>query len=253
MSEFAVITGASSGIGLELARVFKEHDFDLLLAAEDERIHQVASELGARAVQVDLATREGVEELARSIDRPLDAIALNAGVGVGGPFVETSFEDERKMIELNVVGTVHLAKLVLPRMVERGAGRLLFTASMAATMPAAFTAVYGGTKAFVLMFAEAIRNELKDTGVSVTAFMPGPTETEFFERAGMMDTPVGEKDKDDPAQVARKGFEAMMRGEDATVVGSLMTRLQGRMNEVLPEKAKAQAHRKLAEPESHQS
>jgi uncharacterized protein len=238
MSEFAVITGASSGIGLELARVFKEHDFDLLLAAEDERIHQVASELGARAVQVDLATREGVEELARSIDRPL---------------VETSFEDERKMIELNVVGTVHLAKLVLPRMVERGAGRLLFTASMAATMPAAFTAVYGGTKAFVLMFAEAIRNELKDTGVSVTAFMPGPTETEFFERAGMMDTPVGEKDKDDPAQVARQGFEAMMRGEDATVVGSLMTRLQGRMNEVLPEKAKAQAHRKLAEPESHQS
>jgi short-subunit dehydrogenase len=250
MTQFAVVTGASSGIGLELARVFAENDFELLLAAEDDRIHTVASELGARAVQVDLATTEGVEELARAIDRPLDAIAINAGVGVGGPFVETSFEDELNMIRLNVIGTVQLAKLVLPQMVSRGEGRVLFTASIASTMPATYTAVYGATKAFVLSFSEAVRAELKDTGVTTTALMPGPTETEFFERADMLDTKVGQDDKDDPAQVARQGFEAMMAGKDAVVGGSLKTRVQGRMNELLPEALKARAHGKMAQPES---
>jgi short-subunit dehydrogenase len=253
---FAVVTGASSGIGLELAKQFAEHGFDVLVAAEDAGISDAASALRgygveARAVQVDLARYEGVEELAAHIDRPIDAIALNAGVGVGGDFRETDLDAELRLIRLNVDSVVHLTKRVLPSMTARGEGRLLYTASIASTMPAPFEAVYGASKAFVLSFAEAIRNEVKDTGVTVTALMPGPTETEFFARADMLDTKVGADDsKDDPALVARQGFEALMKGDDAVVAGTLSTRLQGRINELLPETVKAAMHRRMSEPGS---
>jgi short-subunit dehydrogenase len=211
----AVVTGASSGIGLELARQFAEHDFDLIIAAEDADIAAAAQELqdlgaAVEAVQVDLATPAGVQELHRHIvaaGRPVDAIALNAGVGAGGAFAtDTALEDELRIVDLNVRSTVHLAKLVIRDMVARGAGRMLFTSSIASTMPGSFQAVYNASKSFVQSFALALRNELKDTGVTVTSLMPGPTETEFFERADMLDTKVGSSDKDDPADVARDGW-----------------------------------------------
>jgi uncharacterized protein len=256
----ALVTGASSGIGLELAKILAENDFDLILAAEDEAIAAAGDEcrdLGAAvdAVRVDLAAHEGVEELHRHVraaGRPLGVAALNAGIGAGGAFAtDTELEKELRLIDLNVRSTVHLAKLVLPPMVDRGEGRLLFTSSIASTMPGSFQAVYNASKSFVQSFALAIRNELKDTGVTVTSLMPGPTETEFFERADMLDTKVGASDgKDDPADVARDGFEAMMEGKERVVSASLSTKLQGRGSRLLPDSAKAAMHRRMAEPGS---
>jgi uncharacterized protein len=256
--QLAVVTGASSGIGLELAREFAEHDFDLLIAAEDSKIKVAADSLRAHGgtvqpVQVNLATREGVEELYRQIQqagRPVDAIAINAGVGVGGPFIDTDLEAELRLINLNVTSVVQLSKHVLRDMVSRGQGRVLYTSSIAAEMPAPYEAVYGASKAFELSFAEALRNELKDTGVTITALQPGPTDTNFFSRAGMEDTKVGAGKKDDPAEVARQGFEALMAGKDHVVAGSVKNRIQSAVAQVTPETAKAAAHRKLSEPGS---
>ena len=203
---------------------------------------------------MDLAGYDGVEQLYARIQsggRPIDAIAINAGVGVGGDFTHgTDLKEELNLINLNVVSTVHLAKRVLPDMTARGSGRVLFTASIAAIMPAPFEAVYGASKAFVLSFSQALRNELKDSGVSVTALMPGPTETEFFHRADMDDTHVGVSKKDDPDDVARQGFEALMAGKDKIIAGSLKTKIQGNASQVLPDAVTAAQHRAMAEPGS---
>jgi uncharacterized protein len=251
---FAVVTGASSGIGFELARLLSEDGFELIVAAEDDDIVTAARELGeADAVQVDLST-DGVRELHRRLEatgRPVDALVLNAGIGAGGAFVDdTDLADELRLIDLNVRSTVHLAKLVLPRMVERGEGRVLITSSIASTMPGSFQAVYNASKSFVQSFGLALREELKDTGVTVTSLMPGPTDTEFFERADMLDTKVGAGDKDDPAKVARDGFEAMMAGKERVVSASLSTKLQGRGSRFIPDRVKARMHRRMAEPGS---
>jgi uncharacterized protein len=253
----AVVTGASSGIGLELAKQFAQNGFDLLVVAEDEAISSAASDLesmGARvqSTQADLATYDGVEKLVTLIDaagRPVDAIALNAGVGAGGEFVAgTKLEDELQVIDLNVKSVVHLAKRVLPNMVSRGEGRVLFTSSIASTMPGPYHAVYNASKSFVQSFAEAIRYELKDTGVTVTALMPGVTDTEFFERADMEDTKAGSGSKDDPAQVAEQGFKAMMAGDEKVVAGSVKNKVQAKMGAVTPDSAKAAMAAKLHEP-----
>ena len=211
-SGLAVVTGASSGIGFELARQFAEHGFDLIVVAEDESIGGAADELRdlrveVVPVQVDLTRAADVDRLwerVRARGRPLAAIAINAGVGVGGPFVDNDLEDELRLIDLNVVSVVRLAKYAVRDMVSRGSGRILLTSSIAAEAPAPFLAVYGASRAFVQSFAEALHYELKDTGVTVTALQPGPTDTNFFERV---------EEKDDPAEVARQGFEAMMAGE----------------------------------------
>ncbi len=256
---FAVVTGASSGIGFELGRQFAKNGYDLLIAAENPEIATAArllAEEGAtvQPIRVDLATYEGVEELYAAIqqtDRPVDAIALNAGVGHGGDFATgTDLKEEFNIIDLNVTSTVHLAKRVLPAMVERGEGKVLFTSSVAATMPGSFQAVYNASKAFVLSFAEAVRNELKDTGVTVTALMPGPTDTNFFARAGMQETKVGAGEKDDPAQVAEQGFKALMEGDDHVVAGSMKNKMQVLAGKLLPDTMKAEMHRDLAEPGS---
>src|SRR4051812_1060156 len=205
-TRFAVVTGASSGIGLELAKQFAQHGFDLLVTAEDAELDAAVQELrglgvGVESVRADLAKPEGVETVAGAIERsgrPVDAIALNAGRGAGGEFVGgTPLEDELEIVDLNCRSTVHLAKLVLPAMVQRGEGRVLITSSIASTMPGTYQAVYNASKSFTQAFALAIREELADTGVTVTSLMPGPTETEFFERADMLDTKVGSGSKDD--------------------------------------------------------
>jgi len=255
----AVVTGASSGIGYELARQFADHGYDLVIAAENPEIEQAAASLrrdgetAVQPVQVDLATYEGVEQLHAAITqtgRDVDAIAINAGRGIGGDFTrDTELRDELNVIDLNVTSTVHLAKRVLPEMARRGQGRVLFTSSIAATMPGSFQAVYNASKAFVQSFAEAVRNELKDTGVTVTALMPGPTDTEFFSRAEMEDTKVGAGKKDDPATVAEQGFQALMRGDDHVVAG-MKNKVQVAAARVTPDTMKAEQHRKMAEPGS---
>jgi short-subunit dehydrogenase len=250
----ALVTGASSGIGLELSKQFAQNGFDLVLCAEDAGLGAAAAQLvgaNVRTVQVDLSTYEGVEQLWAAVQeggRPLAAAALNAGVGQGGAFVDTILADELEIIDLNVTSTVHLAKLVLKDMVTRNEGRVLFTSSIASTMPGSFQAVYNASKSFIQSFVQALQNELKDTEVSLTSLMPGPTDTEFFHRADMDDTVVGQGKKDDPAQVAEQGFKALMKGEDKLVAGSLKTKVQGAANNVLPDKLKAAAHRVMAEP-----
>jgi short-subunit dehydrogenase len=258
---FAVVTGASSGIGFELARVFAENGYDLLITAEDEELEPAQRELNqmtasVESVRLDLSKGEGVERLYERIQattRPVDAIALNAGIGAGGAFAtETDLSKELRLIDLNVRSTVHLCKLVLADMVARGEGRILFTSSIASTMPGAFQAVYNASKSFVQSFALAIRNELKDSGVTVTSLMPGPTETEFFERANLEDTKIGAEEKDDAGEVARQGFEALMAGEEKVVGGSFKNKVQTIAGKVIPDSKKAEMHRGMAEPRSAQ-
>jgi short-subunit dehydrogenase len=255
--QLAVVTGASSGIGYELAKVLAEEGFDLIVAAEDEELEPAARELNqigrsVQAVRVDLSKPEGVEELYEKMTangRPVDVLALNAGIGAGGDFArETSLAKELRLIDLNVRSTVHLCKLVLAEMVERNEGRILFTSSIASTMPGAYQAVYNASKSFVQSFAEAIRNELKETEVTITSLMPGPTETEFFERAHMEDTPIGEEEKDDPVEVARQGYEALMAGKQKVVGGSLKNKVQSAVAGIIPDSVKAEMHRKMAKP-----
>jgi uncharacterized protein len=231
----------------------------VVLVAEDGGLEAVAAQLRAttgadvRTLQADLATYDGVEQAYAAVvadGRPVAAAALNAGVGLGGAFVDTDLDRELAMIDLNVKGTVHLAKRLLGPMVAQDAGRILITSSIASTMPGSFQSVYNATKSFLQSWAEALQNELKDTKVVVTSLMPGPTDTNFFHRAGMDDTKVGQSSsKDDPAQVAEQGFKALMDGDDKLVAGSATTKLTGVANKVLPDKLKAAAHRQMAEPQ----
>ncbi len=211
--------------------------------------------MNVETIAVNLAEHDGVHQLYAKIQaagRPVDAIAINAGVGVGGDFRETDLDEELNLINLNVVSTVHLAKHIVQDMAARGSGRILFTASVASLMPAPFEAVYGASKAFIFSFSEALRNELKDTGVTVTALLPGPTETNFFHRADMDDTMVGTSKKDDPADVAKDGFEALMAGKDKVIAGSLKTKVQGVTAELIPPTVSTEMHRKMSEPGSGQ-
>jgi uncharacterized protein len=255
----AVVTGASSGIGNELAKQFAQHGFDLLIVSNSPKISEAERELRSLGaditrVQLDLSTYEGVEELHNKINsngRPVDSIAINAGVGVSGDFArDTDLNTELTLINLNVKSPVHLTKRIVKNMVARGHGRILFTSSIAGTMPAPFEAVYGASKAFLSSFAQAIRNELKDTGVTVTALMPGATETGFFRRAGMEDTKLGVSEKDDAAEVAQEGFEALMAGKDHVVAGSFKNKVQAAAGHSLPDPMVAEMHRKQSEPGS---
>lgn len=255
----ALVTGASSGIGLELAKQFAGHGYDLIVAAEDVELDDAVDQLrgfgGAVApVSVDLTRRADVERLVaavRGAGRPLDAAALNAGVGHGGAFAETDLEAELGIVELNCTSTVHLAKRVVQDMVVRSEGRILFTSSVASQAPEPFQAVYGASKAFVQSLAMALREELKDSGVSVTALLPGPTDTEFFDRAEMTDTKLGASDKkDDPAQVARQGFDGLMKGEASVFAGSLASKAMGRLSAVTPAPLANKMKRPMTEPGS---
>jgi uncharacterized protein len=197
---------------------------------------------------------EKLHEAIKETGRPVDAIALNAGIGEGGDFTkDTDLDQELQLVDLNVRSTVHLSKLVLPEMVRRGRGRVLYTSSIASTMPGTYQAVYNASKSFVQSFALAVRRELKGTGVSVTSLMPGPTDTNFFERAHMQDTRVGSSGKDDPAEVAQQGFEALMKGKERVVAGSLTNRIMAYGGRFVPDRAKAEVHRLMAQPGSARS
>lgn len=254
----AVVTGASSGIGYELAKVFAEHGFDLLVVAEDDGIAEAGAafrQLGGEVevLQTDLSRYEGVEELyakIKDLGKSVDSVALNAGVGVSGEFSETSLERELELIDLNIVSTLHLTKRLLPDMLAQGHGRLLFTSSIAGEMPGPYYAVYAASKAFVQSFAEALRYEVKDRGIVVTALQPGPTDTNFFARADMLDTKAGQAKKDSPADVARDGFQALMDGKDHVVAGSFMNKMQVAAGKMMTEQQGAAVHAQQIKPGS---
>ena len=253
--KFAIVTGASTGIGYELARCCAIDGFDLLVAADEPEINQAAEDfrkLGVEveAIEADLATVEGVDRLyAASKGRSVDVLLANAGRGLGGAFLDQNFEDVRHVIDTNITGTIYLAQKVGNDMRARGEGRILFTGSIAGFTPGSFNAAYNGTKAFVDSFSFALRNELKDSGVTVTCLMPGATETEFFERAGMLDTKIGQSEKDSPVDVARVGFEAMISGA-GDVVSGFKNKVMSAAALVTPSDVLAEQHRKKAEPGS---
>src|SRR5438067_6132324 len=251
----AVITGASSGIGYYLAKECAENGFDLLIAADDPKINDVANDFRALgilvdAIESDLATTQGVDELVFAINgRPVKALLANAGHGLGHAFLDQDFEEARHVIDTNVTGTVYLIHKIARDMRTRGRGRILFTGSIAGFMPGTYQAVYNATKAFIDSFSFALRAELKDSGVSVTCLMPGATDTDFFARADILDTKVGTGEKDDLAEVAKAGFKAMMEGKGDVVTG-LKNKLSTMAAAITPSGMLAEEHRKMAEPGS---
>lgn len=257
--KLAVVTGASSGIGYNLAKVFAENSYDLIVVAEDEHINAVASDLHSSGavqvtpIQADLATFEGCDKFWDAVEatgRKVDAIALNAGIGVGGLFVDTDLAKEINLIRLNVESTVHIAKHAVRKMVAQKDGRILITSSIAGEMVAPKEAVYAASKAFDLSFGKSLRYELKDTGVSVTILQPGPTDTHFFDRADLGNTKVGTKGKheSEPYDVAKQGFKALMDGDEHVYSASLKTKIEGTMLGAVPDAAVARMHEKMTEP-----
>ena len=251
----AMVTGASTGIGYELAILCAKEGFDLIVVADEPQIEEAAKQFqnyGAqvKAVQADLATREGVDKFYDAAQgRAVDALLANAGHGLGGSFLDLDFDDVKHVIDTNCTGTVYLIQKIGRDMRSRGQGRILITGSIAGYTPGTYNAVYNASKAFIDSFSFALRAELKDSGVTVTCLMPGATETEFFERAGMEDTKIGQSKKDDPVDVAKVGFEAMMEGE-GDVVSGFKNKVMSTVASVTPSSVLAEQHRKKAEPGS---
>jgi short-subunit dehydrogenase len=251
----AVVTGASSGIGYELARCCAQNGYDLLIVADEPEIEQAAARLretgaSVEAVEADLATQAGVDELYAAIGgRSVGALLANAGRGLGHAFLDQEFDDIKHVIDTNVTGTLYLIHRVGRDMRAQGSGRILITGSIAGFMPGTYQAVYNGTKALLDSFAFALRAELKDSGVTVTCLMPGATETEFFERADLLDTKVGASKKQPADEVAKQGFEAMQKG-DGDVVTGWNNKLRQAISLITPSGALAEMHRKMAEPGS---
>ena len=249
----AVVTGASAGIGRALAELCARDGFDLVVAADRPEIVTAAAALRetgttVKAVQADLATLEGVDQLYDATEgRAVDALIANAGHGLGHGFLDQEFDAVRHVIDTNITGTLYLIQRVGRDMRARGRGRILITGSVAGFIPGTYQAVYNGTKAFIDSFSFALRAELKDSGVTVTCLMPGPTDTDFFERAEMTDTRVAQGAKDDPVDVARAGFEAMKRG-DADVVAGWKNKIQTTVANLTPAGVLAEQHRRMAEP-----
>jgi short-subunit dehydrogenase len=240
-------------------RLAAEDGYDLVIAADEASIIEAKSGLeqhGGRvdALQVDLSTTQGVDELLALVgEREVDALMANAGRGLGHGFLDQNWDEARFVIDTNIIGTVYLIQKVARDMRQRDRGKILITGSIAGLMPGSFQAVYNGTKAFLDSFAWALRNELKDTGVTVSCLMPGATGTEFFERADMLDTKIGsDPKKADPADVAKVGYRAMLRGEGDVVAG-FKNKLQAAVAAVTPQSVLAEQHRKMAEPGSGNS
>lgn len=239
----ALITGASSGIGLELAKLFAANNYHLIIISDNRaKLEAAAKELsGARHIDIieaDLSHPEGPVKVYNEVYQlglHPDVLVNNAGVGVYGDFArDTSLEEEMAMIQLNVNAVVHMTKLFVPDMVKRGSGRVLITASIASLTSTPMAAVYGATKAFDYAFAQGLRDELKETGVTVTALLPGPTDTNWFDRAGAGDTKIANGNLADPAVVAKAGYDALMSGDDH-VVAPFKDKVQAVLSHVMPD------------------
>jgi len=255
LRSLAVVTGASSGIGRELARLAAQDGHDLVIVADQGDLAGAAASFRAAGanvemVEADLSTSFGVDKLLQAVGgRPVDVLVANAGHGLGHGFLDKPFAESKHVIDTNITGTLDVLYRIGSAMRQRGQGRILITGSIAGLMPGSFQAVYNGTKAFIDSFSYALRNELKDTGVTITCLMPGATDTHFFERADMLDTKVGTDEKAAPADVAKEGWEAMKSG-DAHVVTGWKNKVAATLSHLTPDSVLAQQHRKMAEPGS---
>ena len=255
--KFAIITGASTGIGFELATLAAKDGYDILVVADEPLIDAAAADFKqfgteVSSVEADLSTIEGVDALLAAAEgRRIDILCANAGHGLGHAFLDQDVAKWRHVVDTNITGTAYLLQKVLAPMVARNEGKVLVTGSIAGYIPGSFQAVYNGTKSFVDSFVAALQNEIKDAdGVTLTNLMPGPVETEFFARGEMLDTSVGASDsKSDPADVARDGWDALMAGK-ASVVSGWKNKIQSAMANVTPNAILAEQHRKMAEPGS---
>jgi uncharacterized protein len=255
--KLAIVTGASSGIGLELAKLAAQDGFDLIVAADTPFVEAgpALKNLGTdvREIEADLSTKQGVDQLLAAVgDRPVDVLVANAGHGLGHGFLDQSPDEWMHVINTDVTGTLLLVQPVVQKMVERGEGRVLMTGSIAGHLSGAFQAVYNGSKAFIDSFAAALNEEIRDSGVTVTCLKPGATETNFFHRAELDDTKVGQAKKDDPADVAKAGWEAMNKGEPAVIYG-LKNKMQVAAAGMMTDATTAKLHRAQAEPGSGDS
>jgi len=253
--KLAIVTGASTGIGFELAHIAAREGYDLLVVADEPLIDAAAGDIQKYGTQVtsveaDLSTIEGNDKLlAAANGRPIDLLLANAGRGLGHAFLDQAVADWRFVIDTNVLGTTYLLHKVGRQMRERNAGKILITGSIAGLMPGSYQAVYNATKAYLDSFSYALREELRDTEITVTVLMPGATETEFFDRADMLDTKVGTAEKADPAKVAKDGWDAMMSGA-GHVVSGWDNKLRAAISHITPDSMLAKMHTGMAEPGS---
>jgi short-subunit dehydrogenase len=242
----ALITGATSGIGKELAKLFAKDGYYIIVVSRNQQeLDSTASELRALGTEVstiakDLSDMEQAKALCTEINTPIDVLVNDAGQGVYGLFTENELERELGIIHLNICATVILTKHFAKKMAARGEGKILNLGSVAGKLPGPWQAVYHATKAFVLSFTTAVREEMKDSGVTFTALMPGVTDTDFFNKAGMNDSKVVQ-DKEamaDPADVAKEGYEALMAGKDRVIAG-LKNSLEVHAANLMPDSAVA--------------
>lgn len=255
---YALITGATSGIGYELARLFADDGYNLVIVARSaEELEAKAAEfrrLGVEVISIakDLFNRQEAFSLCEEVGSrgiQIDVLVNNAGQGVYGLFQDTDIERELRMVDLNIASTIILTKHFIKEMIARNSGRILNLASIASTVPGPWQSVYHGTKAFVLSFTEALRSEVIDTEITITALLPGVTDTKFFEKADMQSSKAVQ-DKDDmadPADVARDGYNALMAGKDKIVSG-LKNKMQVAMSNILPDPVLAEQMKNQQKP-----
>ena len=244
-NQYALITGATSGIGYELAKLFARDNYNLVIVSRDQQeLDNKAAEFTQLGVEVitiakDLFKREDAFSLyddVKSKGIQIDVLVNDAGQGVYGEFKDTDIQRELDIIDLNISALVILTKCFLQDMTARNSGKILNLASIASKTPGPWQSVYHGTKAFVLSFTEAIREELKESDITITALLPGATATDFFSKADMLDSKAVQ-DPDalsDPADVAKDGYDALMAGKDKVVSG-LKNKIQTSMGNVMPD------------------
>jgi short-subunit dehydrogenase len=256
--KYVLITGATSGIGYELAKLFALDQYNQVIVARNEgELQTTAEELKGYGIKVipiaknlfEAAAANELYEQVKAKGIKIDILVNNAGHGHYGEFVHTALEMELDIIQLNIVSLVTLTKLFLKDMVERGEGKILNTSSIASKSPGPWQSVYHATKAFVQSFTEAVRVEVKDKGVSITALLPGATDTDFFNKANMQDSKiVQDKSKlANPADVAKDGYEALMAGKDMVVSG-LKNKIDVALSNITPDEKSAEKMGKQQEP-----
>lgn len=256
--KYALVTGGSSGIGKELARLFAKDSYNLVLVARDKQeLETTAQELkteygiNIHTISKDLSKREGPFEVydeVTSLGLHIEALVNNAGQGAYGEFKDLDINRELDMIQLNIGGYISMTSCFLPAMLEKGQGKILNIGSIAGEAPGPFQSVYHGTKAFVNTWSAAIQNELKDKGITVTALLPGATDTDFFNKADMNESKIVQETKlADPAKVAKDGYEALMSGDDKIISG-FKNKVQVAMGNFQPDSMAAASMHKQQEP-----